>query len=200
MHLVDTIIAFGYIGVTLTIFAESGFLFGFFLPGDSLLVTLGLLAAQGYFNIGLLIMLCVPAAILGDNLGYATGRTIGTKLFTREDSFLFKKKHLVAAQVFFTRHGPRAIILARFVPIVRTFTPIVAGAAGMHYPTFMKFNIIGGILWTAGLLIASYSLGRVVPGIGDYLSYIIIGIIVLSLIPIVKPIITALIARMKGRA
>lgn len=198
MHLVDTIIAFGYIGVTITVFAESGFLFGFFLPGDSLLVTLGLLASQGHFSIVALVALCVPAAILGDNLGYATGRALGNTLFTREDSLLFKKKYIADAHAFFEKHGPLALVLARFTPIVRTFTPIVAGAAHMNYRTFMVYNILGGLLWAAGLLIASYVVGVYVPGVAEYLEYIIIAIIVISLIPIIKPLVKKLVFRNKN--
>jgi membrane-associated protein len=199
MHLVDTIIAFGYIGVTITIFAESGFLFGFFLPGDSLLVTLGLLASQGELSIGLLLLLCIPAAILGDNLGYATGRTIGQTLYNREDSLFFKKKHLIEAHAFFEKHGPRSIVLARFVPVVRTFTPIVAGMAKMNYRTFMIYNILGGLLWTVGLLGISYLIGVRVPGVERYLGYIIATVIFVSLIPIIKPIVKRVLIRLRKR-
>ncbi len=183
-ELSNFIIGFGYVGVSFTLFAESGILFGAFLPGDSLLFTVGLLASQGHFHIVLLWALATISAILGDNVGYASGKYIGPKLFTREDSLLFRKSHVVRASMFYEKHGKKAIILARFVPIIRTFAPIIAGVAKMHYPTFMLFNIIGGLLWTTSLLGFGYSIGRLFPEAGKYLELIIIGIIFLSILPI----------------
>ena len=183
-HLQNIIIGFGYVGITLTIFAESGLFFGAFLPGDSLLFTLGLLASQGLFHIGLLWALVVIAAILGDNVGYWFGKKVGGKIFTKDDSFFFRKSHARRAEEFYLRHGKKAIVMARFVPIVRTFAPIIAGVGNMDYRTFLTYNILGGVLWATLLLGAGYFVGRLIPGAGDYLEYIIIGIIVLSVLPI----------------
>src|SRR3989344_2504382 len=180
MGLSDYIIGFGYLGITITIFAESGFLLGFFLPGDSLLFTVGLLASQGYFNIFILAILSTVAAVLGDNFGYYIGKKIGPSLFAREDSFFFKKKYVEDTQLFFEKHGKKTIILARFVPIVRTFAPILAGVGTMRYPTFIAYNVIGGILWCFGFLFVAFYLGRQFPGIEDYLAYIIGAIILIS--------------------
>ncbi|MES2437357.1 MAG: VTT domain-containing protein [Patescibacteria group bacterium] len=181
----DFIISLGYIGIFLTIFAESGFLFGFFLPGDSLLFTLGLLASKGVFNINVLIILCVSAAILGDSFGYYIGYRFGPRLFSKKDSFFFKKEYVEKTQEYFEKYGKRTIIVARFIPIVRTFAPIMAGVGKMNYKTFISYNIIGGVIWAGGILYASYQLGTRIPGIEDYLTYIIIGIILVSVLPVV---------------
>jgi membrane-associated protein len=180
----DMIIGFGYVGVTLAVFAESGVFIGAFLPGDSLLFTLGLLASQGHFSIVLLWVLVVVAAILGDNVGYATGHYFGPKIFSKEDSLLFRKSHVLQAHHFYERHGKKALILARFVPVVRTFTPILAGVAGMHRGVFMLYNMIGGLLWGTLLLGLGYSVGRFIPGADAYLEAIIIAIIIISVLPI----------------
>jgi membrane-associated protein len=178
------IIAFGYAGIFITLFAESGFFLGFFLPGDSLLFTAGILASQGIFNVWYLFILGAIAAIAGDSFGYWMGTTFGPKLFNRDDSFLFKKEYVDRTEAFFVKHGVKTIVLARFVPIVRTFAPILAGMGSMRYRTFVTYNIIGGILWTGGFLGISYYLGIKVPGIGHYLEYIILAIIVASVVPI----------------
>lgn len=183
-HLQDIIIGFGYVGITVTIFAESGLFFGAFLPGDSLLFTIGLLASQGHFNILLLWLLATVAAILGDNVGYTFGKYVGERFFTKEDSLLFRKSHVARAQEFYERHGKKAIVLARFVPIIRTFAPIVAGIGRMHYPTFFFFNVLGGTLWTTLLLGLGYGIGNLIPGVDRYLELIIMGIIVLSILPL----------------
>jgi membrane-associated protein len=183
-HLTEIIIAAGYIGVFATIFAESGILLGFFLPGDSLLFTVGIFAAQGHFNIYLMIFLAITAAILGDSFGYYVGHKIGPRLFQRKESRLFKQEYVEKTENFYKKYGKRTIILARFVPIVRTFAPVMAGVGKMEYKTFLSYNIVGGIIWAGGLLTLSYILGRVIPGIEDYLHYIILGILVLSVIPI----------------
>ncbi len=180
----DTIIAFGYIGVFITIFAESGFFLGFFLPGDSLLFTLGILASQGVFNIYYLIGLSITAAILGDSFGYYVGNKFGPRLFNREESFFFKKEYVAKTQEYFNKYGKRTIIIARFVPIVRTFTPIIAGIGNMNYKVFISYNIIGGVVWAGGLLAISYILGTRIPGIENYLGYIVVGIILVSVIPV----------------
>jgi len=155
----------GVLGLFFIIFAESGLFFGFFLPGDSLLVTAGLLASQGYFQILVLGFLLMFAAILGDSVGYWFGKKVGPSIFKREDSLLFKKSHLTKAHKFYENHGGKTIILARFIPIVRTFAPIVAGAAGMDYKNFISFNIIGGIGWVWGMLLLGYFLGSAIPNV-----------------------------------
>jgi membrane-associated protein len=186
MHtLIPFITAFGYVGVFLTIFAESGFLLGFFLPGDSLLFTVGILASRGLFNIYIMIGLAIIAAITGDSFGYYVGRRFGIKLFDRPNSKLFKKEYVERTQDYFQKYGKRTIIVARFIPIVRTFAPIMAGIGHMDYKTFLSYNVIGGIVWAGGFLALSYWLGNVIPGIDHYLSYIIIGIILVSVLPVV---------------
>ncbi len=175
----------GYLGILLIIFAESGLFFGFFLPGDSLLFTAGLLASQGVFNIYLLILCIGFAAILGDTVGFWFGRYIGPRLFTKEDSFFFHTKHITRTALFYKKYGPKAIVLGRFIPIVRTFVPILAGVGNMRYPLFLTYNIIGGLLWGVGLTTLGYVLGTKIKNIDAYLLPIILGIIILSLIPII---------------
>lgn len=174
----------GYVGLAVIILCETGLLFGFFLPGDSLLFTAGLLASQGVFAIWLLIPILAVAAIVGDSIGYAIGARVGPALYKREDSFFFRKRYIEETEAFYAKHGPYTIVLARFVPIVRTFAPVLAGVGRMHYPLFVRYNILGGLLWTVGLTLAGYFLGRLVPGVADYLDAIIIGIILLSLSPL----------------
>lgn len=175
----------GLIGVIAIVFAESGLFFGFFFPGDSLLFTAGLFASQGHLNIYVLVIGSILAAILGDSVGYSFGRKVGPKLFSREDSFFFHKKHAERAKAFYEKYGVKTIILARFVPIVRTFAPIVAGVGEMKYKTFLSYNVIGGILWAGVMTLAGFFLGKAFPGIGTYLHYIIILIIAISIIPII---------------
>lgn len=153
----------GPIGVAAIVFAESGLLIGFFLPGDSLLFTAGFLVQIGVMpiNIHLLVLILFLAAVLGDNVGYTFGRRVGRKLFDRENSRVFRKDHLIKAEAFYEKYGSKTIIMARFVPVVRTFAPIVAGTANMHYKTFVSYNIIGGLLWAAGLTYLGYFLGDV---------------------------------------
>lgn len=183
--IVGLVQTFGYVGILAIVFAESGVFFGFFLPGDSLLFTAGLLAGQGFLHIGILVLLVPLAAILGDNFGYWFGAKVGPKLFTREDSFFFHKHHIERTREFYAKYGVKAIVLSRFVPIVRTFTPVLAGVGGMPYRVFMKFNILGGVLWSAGLLLLGYFLGSAVPGIDGYLTPIILSIIAISVVPII---------------
>jgi membrane-associated protein len=175
----------GYFGVWAIVFAESGLLVGFFLPGDSLLFTAGFLASQNFLDIRVLVFGCFVFAVLGDNVGYATGYRFGRRLFQKEDSWLFHKKHLVTAQNFYDKHGKKAVVLARFMPIVRTFAPIVAGMGSMQYKTFMVYNLIGGFVWTVGMTLLGYFLGKVIPAeqIDKYLLPIIGAIIVISVIP-----------------
>jgi membrane-associated protein len=170
----------GYVGVTGIIFTETGLLLGFFLPGDSLLVTAGLLASQGFLNVYTLGALCTVAAIVGDSLGYAIGKASGPRIFTREDSIWFNKKHLYRAHQFYEKHGGKTIVLARFMPIIRTFAPVVAGAAEMRY---RDFNVRGGFLWIWRMLFTGYWLGRYVPGIDQHIDKVIILVIFLSILP-----------------
>lgn len=165
------------------VFAESGLLVGFFLPGDSLLFTAGFLASQNILSIQHLTLGCFVAAVLGDSVGYLTGNRFGRKLFQREDSWLFHRKHLVSAQGFYEKYGKKAVVLARFVPLIRTFAPIVAGIGAMHYRTFLTYNVIGGLIWTFGVTLLGYSLGAVIPDVDKYLLPIILIIIVVSLLP-----------------
>jgi membrane-associated protein len=185
----------GLIGLFLVIFAESGILIGFFLPGDSLLfaaglVTAGLTTADGTVwtladgNIAVVAIGCALAAIIGDQVGYAFGNKVGPSLFKRPESKLFKPAYVDKAEAFFEKHGSKSIVLARFVPIVRTFAPIVAGVSKMHYRTFVKFNIIGGIVWGAGLTLLGYWLGNSFPWIGKNIEYAIVLIVVISLAPV----------------
>lgn len=185
MALVQT---FGLIGLLVIVFVESGVFFGFFFPGDSLLFTAGLLASQGFLNIWALLLFVPLAAILGVNFGYWFGKKVGTRLFSREDSFFFHKKHIDRTREFYAKHGIRAIVLSRFIPVVRTFTPILAGIGEMDYKVFMKYNILGGLLWTTSLLGLGYSLGAVIPDIDTYLLPIVLGIIVISFLPILREV------------
>lgn len=182
-NLIEIIKTAGYLGLFGIIFAESGLFVGFFLPGDSLLFTAGLLASRGFLNIYSLIALTFLAAVLGDNTGYWFGKKTGPKIFNKEDSVLFHKDHVTRAEHFFQKYGPKTIIFARFVPIVRTFVPILAGVGKMHYKTFFSYNIIGGFLWTAGVSLLGYWLGQVIPNIDRYLLPILFGIIIISVLP-----------------
>ncbi len=174
----------GYVGLTAIVFTETGLLVGFFLPGDSLLVTAGLLASQGFLNVYVMGGLLTVAAIAGDSVGYSIGRAAGPRLFKREDSFFFNKKHLYRAHDFYLRHGGKTIVIARFVPILRTFAPVVAGAADMPYRRFIFFNIAGGIGWIWSMLMVGYVLGRYIPGIEKRIEIVIFTVIGLSLVPI----------------
>lgn len=180
-HLIQTI---GYVGLFLIVFAESGLFFGFFLPGDSLLFTAGFLASQNLFNIWTLIPLLIVAAISGDSVGYWMGKNFGGWLRKQKESFFFKKHHLEKAEVFYEKYGSKTIVLARFVPFVRTFAPIVAGMAKMNYRTFLSFNVIGGIFWAAGVTLVGYFLGNAIPNVDKYLYPIIALIVFASLIPV----------------
>ncbi|OGC92735.1 hypothetical protein A3D85_00115 [Candidatus Amesbacteria bacterium RIFCSPHIGHO2_02_FULL_47_9] len=183
--LIEIIKSVGLLGVFGIVFAESGLFFGFFLPGDSLLFTAGFLASQNLLSLPLLLLGSFISAVLGDNVGYTFGLKVGPKLFNRPDSKLFKKEHLQKARHFYDKHGPKTIVLARFMPFIRTFAPIVAGAAGMHYPTFVTYNLVGGLLWGIGLPLLGYSLGRIIPLelMDKYLLAIIVTIVFLSILP-----------------
>ena len=173
----------GLLGVVVITFIESGLFFGFFLPGDSLLFTAGFLASQDLISIWWLLILCFIAAVAGDNVGYYFGRKTGPMIFKREDSLFFHKKHIERAKVFYDKHGKKTIFFARFIPIIRTFVPIVAGIANMEYKTFMKYNLIGGFAWTWGMLGAGYILGNLIPNAEKYLTPIILTIIAVSFLP-----------------
>ena len=176
-------ITLGYLGIFFIVFAESGPFFGFFLPGDSLLFTTGLLASQGHFNIWLLIPLVFLGAVLGDQVGYAFGKKVGPKIFNREESFWFQKERILIAENFYKKHGKKTIIIARFVPIVRTFAPILAGLGKMPYIAFTSYNILGGLLWGVGITILGFFLGKIVPDIDAYLIPILAVIIATSFLP-----------------
>jgi len=177
------ILAAGYIGLFTVVFAESGLFLGFFLPGDSLIFTAGFLASQGYFSIIILVAIFFAGAVLGDSFGYAFGKKTGPKLFTRENSLLFKKSHLEKARIFYETHGGKTIILARFMPIIRTFAPILAGVGMMKYSVFLSYNIIGGALWAIGVSSAGYLLGSLIPNVDKYIIPIVILIIIASILP-----------------
>ncbi len=183
MDLKDLVETVGYIGIFAMIFLESGVFFGFFLPGDSLLFTAGFLASQGHLSLSILIPGCFLAAILGLQVGYLFGRKVGPKLFSKTDSLFFHKSHLIKAQAFYEKHGAKTIVLGRFIPIVRTFAPIVAGVGSMHYPTFIRYNIIGAALWAIGVTFAGYSLGNLIPDVDKYLLPIILLICFVSAAP-----------------
>ncbi|MFE4603087.1 DedA family protein [Kitasatospora indigofera] len=192
--------AFGLIGILAIVFAESGLLIGFFLPGDSLLFTTGMLVAGGTYlhqPLWLVCLLVVAAAVAGDQVGYLFGRKVGPGLFNRPDSRLFKQENVEKAAAFFERHGPKAIVLARFVPIVRTFTPVVAGVSRMNYRSFVLFNVIGGVLWGAGVTVLGYFLGQIA-FVRDNIEPILIAIVLLSAVPVAIELLRA--RRGAGRA
>lgn len=177
------IMTLGTLGVIAIIFIETGLFFGFFFPGDSLLFTAGFLASQGYVSFAWLLIGAFLAAVIGDSVGYAFGKKVGPALFSREDSVIFNKKHIAKAQHFYEKHGRKTIILARFLPIIRTFAPIVAGIGGMNYRTFITFNIVGAFVWTWSMLWLGYGLGAIIPNPDKYVLPIIIIIVMLSAAP-----------------
>lgn len=186
-QIIEAILRYGpvvsYVVLFVVVFAESGLLVGFFLPGDSLLFTSGFLASQGFMNIYILAPLCFIGAVLGDSVGYAFGHKVGKRLFRKEDSIFFHKDNLVRAKVFYEKHGKKTIIIARFLPVIRTFAPVVAGMGDMNYPTFLTYNILGGLLWAVGLTFTGYFLGNLIPDIDKFLLPIVGGIILLSIAP-----------------
>lgn len=175
----------GYVVLFAIVFTETGLLIGFFLPGDSLLITAGIVAAAGGLNIWWLNVVLIVAAITGDSVGYAIGVRLGPRLFTRPQSLLFNPRHIERTRVFYERHGPKTIVIARFVPIVRTFAPVVAGVGQMEYRRFLFYNVAGGIGWVTSMTWAGYGLGRVIPNLGSYIHLVVGIVIVLSVIPIV---------------
>lgn len=174
----------GYFGIFAIVFAESGVFFGFFLPGGSLLFTAGLLASQGLFNIYSLVLVVALAAILGDSAGYWFGAKVGPKIFTKEDSLFFNKKYIEKTKQYYAKYGAMTVVIGRFVPIVRTFAPILAGVGEMRYKKFLSYNIIGALLWAVGMALLGYFLGTVIPGIDKFMLPIIILIVFLSVLPI----------------
>jgi membrane-associated protein len=173
----------GFYGLIAIVFAETGLLVGFFLPGDSLLIAAGLFAARGDFNIVTLNIVLILAAIAGDATGYAIGKRTGRALYSRPDSFFFRREHLRITREFYEKHGGKTIIFARFMPIVRTFAPVVAGVAEMGYARFATYNIIGGIAWVTSCTLAGYLLGALIPNIESRIHLIVGVVIVISLLP-----------------
>lgn len=165
------------------VFIETGFFVGFFLPGDSLLITAGIFSAAGVIPLKWLLAPAMLCAVLGDQLGYWIGRSAGVALYRREDSFFFRRSHLQRAHDFYEKYGGRAVILARFVPIVRTFCPPVAGAAKMPYSRYLAFDIFGGGFWISATIVGGYTLGHLIPNIGQYIHYVIAVVIILSILP-----------------
>lgn len=180
--LIETV---GLIGIILVIFAETGLFFGFFFPGDSLLFTAGILASQGIFDIYILIIFCTIAAILGDSVGYWSGKKYGRRLFERDAGFFFKKKRIHDAEKFYEKYGKYTIVIARFVPVIRTFAPIVAGIGKMDYKTFISYNIFGGIFWVFSVTLLGYIFGGMVTNPDTYIIPIALLIIFISFIPII---------------
>lgn len=207
MHfdLVSLIRLTGYLGVFSIVFLESGLLIGFFFPGDSLLFTAGFLASQGYLDITILILGCFIFAVLGDTIGFHIGKKLGPKIFTKDNSIFFHKKHLDRAQKFYDKHGGKTIILARFVPVIRAFAPVVAGVGKMNYKRFLIFNLVGGVLWAIGVTLAGYYLGSLIPNVDKYLLPIVGLIIIASVLPALHHILVdaeiraSLVNRFKGK-
>jgi len=196
MSLEEIVLTFGYVGLFAIIFAESGLFFGFFLPGDSLLLTAGLLAwkinpetGQPYLNLLVLLIILPIAAVLGDNVGYWFGKKTGPHIFNRENSRFFKRKNLLAAKAFYDKHGGKTLILARFMPFIRTFVPIVAGAVEMEYRRFFTWNVIGGVLWAIGVTLVGYAIGTIFGAtvnpdtLDKYFLLLIIAVIFISALP-----------------
>jgi len=173
----------GLLMLVAIVFAETGLMFGFFLPGDSLLVTAGIFAAAGHLDVVGLLLWVTLAAVLGDQLGYYIGYRTGPRIFRREDSLLFKRDHLMRAKAFYEKHGGKTIILARFIPVIRTFAPVVAGVGQMEYRRFVTFNVVGGVLWVWGMTLLGVWLGNAIPNIDDHIHKVIAVVVFLSILP-----------------
>ncbi len=185
-HSLDGLIRWGgYVLLAVIVFTETGLLVGFFLPGDSLLITAGLVAAAGVLNIWWINVILIVAAVVGDSVGYAIGARLGPALFTREKSLLFNPRHVERTREFYARYGARTIVIARFVPIIRTFAPVVAGVGRMEYRKFLTYNVAGGVGWVLSMTWAGYLLGSVIPNIDQYIHVVVVVVIVLSCLPIV---------------
>ena len=180
-HLIQTV---SYAGIAGIVFAESGLLAGFFLPGDSLLITAGILARSGDLHLGLVLLAATVGAIVGDSVGYFLGRKFGPAVFSRQNSRLFKPEYVQRTHAFFEKHGGKALILARFVPVVRTVAPTMAGVGGMHYGDFLRYNVIGGLLWALGVPSLGYLLGGLIPNLDRYILLVIGVVVLLSFIPV----------------
>lgn len=201
VDLIDFIVGASILGVAAIIFAESGLLIGFFLPGDSLLFTTGFLIHSGLlpFNIHVAVLILFVAAALGDSVGYWFGRKAGPRIFKKPDARLFKQEYVQRAQIFYEKHGGKTIILARFIPIVRTFAPIVAGASHMNYRRFLAFNVIGAFIWTAGILYIGYGLGSVFESMGIKIDHVILPLVFLIIFISILPAVIHLIRDKKMR-
>ncbi len=173
----------GLFGLTAIIFSETGLLIGVFLPGDSLLVTAGLLSARGYLNAYTLTPVLTLAAICGNSVGYFIGRTTGPRIFNRENSLFFNKKHAIRAHEFYEKYGRKTIVLAQFMPIIRTFAPVVAGVGGMKFSTFITFNIIGALFWIWSMVGIGYFLGSYIPGIDQHIEIVVVVVVFISILP-----------------
>lgn len=182
----------GTVMVCTVVFTETGLFVGFFLPGDSLLVTAGIFAAAGHLSLASLLGLVSICAVVGDQVGYLIGRKAGRALYSRTDSFFFRRQHLVRAHEFYEKYGGKTIVLARFIPIIRTFAPAVAGAATMNYRRFVSYNVVGGVLWVWSMVLIGYSLGSAIPNVDRHIHLIIALVIFLSILP---PIVETLRAR-----
>jgi membrane-associated protein len=174
----------GYVVLVAIVFVETGLLVGFFLPGDSLLITAGLIAAAGGLNIWWLNLALCVAAIAGDSVGYAIGARLGPRIFTKEKSLLFNPRHVMRTREFYARHGAKTIVIARFVPIIRTFAPVVAGVGQMQYRRFLSYNVVGGIGWVVSMTWAGFLLGQAIPNIDRHIHVVVLVVIVLSVIPV----------------
>ncbi len=189
---VEAIIRWGGLAMICAIvFAETGLMVGFFLPGDSLLVTADVFAAAGHLDVYSMFILVSLCAVVGDQLGYFIGQKSGPALFTREDSLLFKRSHILRAQAFYEKYGAKTIVIARFVPVVRTFAPVVAGVGQMHYRRFVRYNVFGGILWVASMILTGYLIGTAVPDINKHIHVVIAAVIFLSILPAVIEVLRA---------
>jgi membrane-associated protein len=173
----------GLFGLAIIIFSETGLLVGFFLPGDSLLVTAGLLAARGYLDVYALAPVLTLAAICGNSVGYSIGRATGPRVFRREESLFFNKKHAIRAHEFYEKYGRKTIVLAQFMPIIRTFAPVVAGVGGMKFRQFITFNVLGAIAWIWSMLGIGYFLGSYIPGIDRHIEIVVIIVVFISILP-----------------
>lgn len=185
LYNVEAVVQYGgTLIVCIFVFVETGLFIGFFLPGDSLLVTAGVFAAAGVLDLPALLLFTTLCAVAGDQTGFWIGRKMGEALYRKEDSFFFRRSHLLKAHAFYEKHGPKTIVLARFIPIIRTFAPAVAGAAEMNYRKFVTYNVLGGVLWVEGIVLAGYFLGKSIPNIGKHIHLVIAVVIFLSFVPI----------------
>ena len=181
--LISLIKLIGYLGIFFIVFAESGLLVGFFLPGDSLLFTAGFLASQNFLDLKLLMVITFVAAVMGDSIGYTLGRRFGPRIFNKDDSLVFNRENVTYANNFYRKHGGKAIILARFMPVVRTLAPILAGVGTMRYSLFLFYNLTGAVLWAIGLSALGYYLGAVIPNVDRYILPIVALIVLISILP-----------------